>query len=100
MVNEDQVEFRVWAPRASSVTLRVGSQDARLEDAGFGIHEAVIPAHAGDDYVFVLDGSELPDPCSRFQPQGLRGPSGVVAPAPQIPLRDPPSLDELVIYEL
>ena len=40
----------------------------------------VLPVAAGDDYVFVLDGDELPDPCSRWQPAGLRGPSRVVDP--------------------
>ena len=34
---------------------------------------------AGDDYRYVLDGGDpLPDPCSRFQPEGVRGPSRVV----------------------
>ena len=33
---------------------------------------------AGDDYWFVLDGTPWPDPCTRWQPEGLRGPSRVV----------------------
>ena len=39
---------------------------------------AEVAADAGDDYLFVLDGDALPDPCSRFQPEGVRGPSRVV----------------------
>ena len=49
-------------------------------DEGHGIRGARVEAAAGDDYVFVLDGRELPDPASRWQPEGLRGPSRVVDP--------------------
>jgi maltooligosyltrehalose trehalohydrolase len=101
-VVDDRVEFRVWAPRASRLAVRLGEDEVGLDDVGFGVHEGAVPAGAGagDDYLFVLDGHALPDPGSRFQPHGLRGPSRVVAPTPQIPLAEPPSLDELVIYEL
>src|SRR5262249_20694603 len=51
------------------------------------------------DYWFVVDGNPLPDPCSRWQPGGLRGPSRLADLDPPL-LNDPPSLDELVIYEL
>ena len=48
----------------------------------------------------MLDGQAFPDPCSRWQPDGLRGPSRVLAPSPPPPLADPPTIDRLVIYEL
>ncbi len=97
---DGRVEFRVWAPRAESVSLRLGDEDIALGHAGYGIYEVVAPAGAGDDYWFVLDGRGLPDPCSRWQPEGLRGPSRVLeVPAPAEPF-DPPSLEQLVIYEL
>jgi maltooligosyltrehalose trehalohydrolase len=55
----------------------------------------------GDDYLYVLDGDKaLSDPCSRFQPAGISGPSRVVdtryeiAPGPDL------TLDDLVLYEL
>jgi len=93
------VEFRVWAPRPERVAVRVGGRDHDLADAGLGVREALVGAAPGDDYWFVLDGTPLPDPCSRHQPDGLRGPSRVVDPAvfeiaPPVPRRD------LVIYEL
>jgi maltooligosyltrehalose trehalohydrolase len=69
-----------------------------MEETGLGVYELVAPARAGDDYRFVLDGGPLPDPCSRWQPSGLRGPSRVVAP-PDVPRR-PIALRDLVIYEL
>ncbi len=71
-----------------------------MEDAGYGVHEVVAPARAGDDYVFLLDGQRVPDPCSRWQPEGLRGPSRVVAPRAPEPLGRELATDELVIYEL
>ena len=93
-------EFRVWAPHADSISLRLGDRDLELEAAGYGVYEVVAPATTGDDYLFVVDGQPLPDPGSRSQPQGLRGPSRVVAgPSERSPFQSP-TLDELVIYEL
>jgi maltooligosyltrehalose trehalohydrolase len=71
-----------------------------MEPAGFGVYEAVAPARAADDYVFVLDGQRVPDPCSRWQPEGLRGPSRVVAVDPPAALGHRPTMSELVLYEL
>ena len=93
------VEFRVWAPRAGSIALHVAGHDIALESAGYGVYETIAPAQAGDDYVYVVDGQALPDPASRSQPRGIRGPSRVIevsAPAPS-PV---PRVRELVIYEL
>jgi maltooligosyltrehalose trehalohydrolase len=70
-----------------------------MKSAGFGIYEAVAGATHGDDYWFVLDGKRLPDPATRWQPRGLRGPSRVLETSPP-PAFSPPSLDELVLYEL
>src|SRR4051794_20750137 len=74
------VEFRVWAPRPDRVALRAGGTEHELSPEGFGVFAARVPAAAGADYAFVLDGAELPDPASRWQPEGLRGPSRVVDP--------------------
>ncbi|HEY2602618.1 MAG TPA: malto-oligosyltrehalose trehalohydrolase [Thermoleophilaceae bacterium] len=100
---EGRTEFRVWAPRADSAGVRVGGRDVGLEPAGYGVYEGELEARAGDDYAFVLDGVELPDPCSRCQPHGLRGPSRVLdaEALPGAPSRfAPPRLEELVLYEL
>ncbi|HEX4283217.1 MAG TPA: malto-oligosyltrehalose trehalohydrolase, partial [Solirubrobacteraceae bacterium] len=106
---DGRVEFRVWAPRARAISLRLKGHDLQLEDAGYGIYETVAEARAGDDYVFVLDGHELPDPCSRWQPEGIRGPSRILdlagttrtgrAASPTSPHQTPP-MSDLVIYEL
>ena len=98
-LGDGNCEFRVWAPRAETIALRLRGSEVGLSDAGGGVYDVVAPAQAGDDYAFVLDGRRLPDPCSRWQPEGLRGPSRIVATAPG-PRFDPPGLQELLIYEL
>lgn len=93
------VEFRVWAPNAQSVSVRIGGETHPLAAETDSAFAAVTRAAPGDRYLLVLDGgAELPDPCSRFQPEGVRGPSCVVEVprAPRLGL----DLDALVIYEL
>jgi maltooligosyltrehalose trehalohydrolase len=90
--------FRVWAPARTSVAVRIGGETHDLARDG-ETFAGTLRAAPGDDYTFILDGNEeRPDPCSRFQPEGIRGPSRVV----EIPraARRGLSLDDLVIYEL
>jgi maltooligosyltrehalose trehalohydrolase len=98
-----RTEFRTWAPSPAEVGLRIGGVDVALEHAGYGVYEATVDAGTGDDYEFVLDGTPLPDPCSRWQPEGLRGPSRVVDPE-AFEWTDAgfriPGLQDAVIYEL
>jgi maltooligosyltrehalose trehalohydrolase len=98
------VEFRVWAPHPERVDVRVRGADHELEPEAFGVRSARVEAAAGDDYTFVLDGRELPDPASRHQPEGLRGPSRIVDPA-QFTWTDGgwhggAELEDAVLYEL
>ena len=98
-VGDDLVEFRVWAPQAKRVETDAGP----LEPEGDGVFAALLPAAAGDDYGFSLDGEPLrADPCSRWQPGGLRGPSRVLD-TDAYPWRSEPvavALEDLVVYEL
>ena len=96
---DGSVEFRVWAPDARSIALRLSGHELALEQAGHGVYERVAPARAGDDYCFVLNGWPVPDPCSRWQPDGIRGPSRIVDVPAAAPFT-PPTMRELVIYEL
>jgi maltooligosyltrehalose trehalohydrolase len=99
---EGGVEFRVWAPNAARVAVRVHGGDHPLEPVGEGVHAGEVFADAGDDYWFVLDdGKPLPDPCSRWQPGGITGPSRIldtsafrIEPGPALRVED------LVLYEL
>ena len=80
------VYFRVWAPGKESVSVKIISAGKAGEillnkDAkGYfaGIAEGV---RSGDLYYYILDRDyRYPDPASRFQPQGVHGPSQVVDP--------------------
>jgi maltooligosyltrehalose trehalohydrolase len=79
------VHFRVWAPRARLVEVVLdndGSAVALTPEAE-GYHGGIVEAAtAGTRYRFRLDGGRLlPDPASRFQPEGPHGPSCVVDPS-------------------
>ena len=93
------VRFCVWAPNARTVEVLLGGERHALAAGANGTFAAVLRAQPGDDYLYSLDGGEpLPDPCSRFQPDGITGPSRVVELPPAA--RRGLSLEELVIYEL
>ena len=102
--DDGRVAFRVWAPGRSAVAVRLRDLEHDLEQAGGGFWEAAVAAAPGDDYVYVLDGEDRhPDPYSRFQPEGVRGPSRIVNTAAFEWTDDDWDglrLDELVVYEL
>jgi maltooligosyltrehalose trehalohydrolase len=91
--------FTVWAPNARSVAVRTGGSDHALEREG-ELSTRTVAAAPGDDYLLVVDGEPLADPCSRSQPQGLDGPSRVVDTAAFGGRRLGLDADDLVIYEL
>lgn len=74
--------FVTWAPGLTELSLVLcGEPNGRIamtrEACGFYVAEA--NAKAGTKYLFALpDGRELPDPASRFQPDGVHGPSEVI----------------------
>ena len=78
------VHIRVWAPIASRVDVVVDDESSAiaLKPESNGYFSGVLSnARAGTRYRFSLDGgSPLPDPASRFQPDGPHGPSEVVDP--------------------
>ncbi len=75
--------FTVWAPMPDTMTLKIVSPAERLVpmtrvERGYWRAEAE-NAFPGTQYVYQLDGEkERPDPSSRFQPEGVHGPSEVV----------------------
>ncbi len=99
VLDAERTEFRVWAPNVSTLSLSINGDQVELDDAGYRVYEVVAPARAGDDYWFVVNGYQVPDPCSRWQPQGLRGPSRIVATEPDAAFERPRAAD-LIIYEL
>lgn len=78
-------EFSVWAPQADSVEVRLRDTDRtiELEPSTRGYYRSLVAdvePHA--QYVFRLNQTtERADPASRYQPQGVFGPSQVVNPS-------------------
>jgi maltooligosyltrehalose trehalohydrolase len=96
--------FSVWAPLAKSVELVVGKQRTALEpiSGGFWQADAVIAHDLG--YKYSIDGAApIPDPRSRWQPDGVHGESHLV-PAGRAKARrhdfSPAPLAQAIIYEL
>lgn len=99
--------FRLWAPRAGAVALKLERDGERrpmaaLRNGWYELH--VDGVGHGELYRFVLgDGTEVPDPASRFQSQDVLGPSEVVDPR-RFPWTDVGWIgrpwEETVLYEL
>ena len=70
-------EFRVWAPAADAVEVVTGGVRHPMAPQEDDWWAADVPgAGPGTDYSFRLDGGDLlADPRSRWQPQGVSGPS-------------------------
>jgi maltooligosyltrehalose trehalohydrolase len=98
--------FEVWAPLARTVEVRIGDDKFPLEPKERGWWSAKVEsAGPGTDYGFVLDGLEppLPDPRTRWQPNGVHGASRVVDDASFIWTDQdwqPGPLSGALIYEL
>lgn len=103
---DQSCRFVLWAPGAAHVELHIVApidQVVPMSEEGQGYYRADVQAlGAGTRYFFRINGTDRPDPVSRFQPEGVHGPSEVVDPSfpwtdsgwAGIPLRD------FVIYEL
>ena len=96
---DGSAEIAVWAPNVRVLGVYAADAVYPLERGDDGIFSGSFP---GGEYLLELDGRVvLPDPCSRWQPYGVRGASAVVEP---FEWTDGswrgPSLDELVVYEL
>ncbi len=82
-VMKDGVDFRVWAPLRKSVDVLLPdkvcyplTKDSEGYFSGF-----INQLRHGDLYQFRLDEQDaFGDPASRFQPQGVHGPSQVIDP--------------------
>ncbi len=78
---EGGVRVRVWAPKLETLAVKVSGTIFPMTSSGEDFEVYVPDARPGDLYSFVLDGErERPDPMSRFQPQGVHGPSEIVDP--------------------
>jgi len=82
-----ECEFVVWAPNRNAVELLLKqpgpSRAVPMTRGELGYYRAVVDGVApGTKYNYRLDGSnERPDPVSRYQPDGVHGPSEVLDPS-------------------
>ena len=72
----------MWAPEAGHVSVILeGDREIGLEAGPGGYFQADVPgAAAGMRYRYRVESGTFPDPASRFQPQGVHGPSLIVDP--------------------
>jgi maltooligosyltrehalose trehalohydrolase len=99
--------FLLWAPRAEKVDIQILSPPERIapmqpQECGY-FHALLEETPPGTRYRYRLNGSlERPDPVSRFQPDGVHGPSAVVDTRFDWTDRAWPglALREYVLYEL
>jgi maltooligosyltrehalose trehalohydrolase len=108
MYDGDATAFRVWAPDHETIELVLNRSDVRplsREHGGYwyGRYHDVKP---GARYCYRIDRNPsrtFPDPASRFQPEGVHGPSEIID-ASCFRWTDAawhaPALDRLVFYEL
>src|SRR5271170_1561439 len=87
-VSHAGAHFRVWAPARQTVTVELETGAGRttrviLKPETGGYFSGSVPAaEAGMRYRFRLDGGKpMPDPASRFQPEGPHGPSQLIDPS-------------------
>ncbi len=83
VLNDGSVRFQLWAPSAERVELRLATGTTLpMEAAGGGWYllETRAAAH-GSRYRLCIDGEHaVPDPASRYQPDGVEAHSEVVDP--------------------
>lgn len=79
---DGSVTFNLWAPAIASVSVDIDGRLRPMQAAGDGWHALTcMGLQSGATYLFCLpDGKRLPDPASRFQPQGVHGPSVLCDP--------------------
>lgn len=99
--------FSLWAPEAKTVKVNLLSPEKKeinMERDEWGYWKTAVEGlPEGATYKFQLDDKPpLPDPASRFQPEGPHGPSAVVATGYDWADQQWQGLDqhELIIYEL
>ncbi|MEM3851807.1 MAG: malto-oligosyltrehalose trehalohydrolase [Methanomassiliicoccales archaeon] len=96
-------EISVWAPNAQDLKIRIEGSDLPLNRNDYGIWHAPLPDVSDrDEYWLILDGKQLPDPASRYQPSGVFGPSIAVDLSHLNPSTSHRSIsaEDTVLYEL
>jgi malto-oligosyltrehalose trehalohydrolase len=80
-VGADGVRFEIWAPPARTATVEVDGRRLPMQRTSDGFFECFdLDAVAGSRYAFRFDTADraVPDPASRFNPDGVHAPSEVI----------------------
>ncbi|MFH1857922.1 MAG: malto-oligosyltrehalose trehalohydrolase [Candidatus Omnitrophota bacterium] len=106
-LDEKRTQFCVWAPYAQKLEVQLlgpTEKGVPLEREENGYYRGIVEGAApGSLYRYRLDGLQAyPDPASRFQPQGVHGPSEAVSS--HFPWEDRDwkglNLSDYILYEL
>jgi len=80
-LGDGRFRLRVWAPKRDRLVAEVNGRDVPLKAEPGGYHSAIIAATPGERYGFRIGKRILPDPASRYQPDGQHGLSAFVDPS-------------------
>ena len=81
ITDKGEMVVNIWAPLQKKMKLKNISSDVTtdMEKAKRGYFSSIMDGKNGDRYVFITEsGKEIPDPASRFQPEGIDSPSMVI----------------------
>jgi maltooligosyltrehalose trehalohydrolase len=106
-LTREGVRFRLRAPRASAVSLQLEVANSAaipmVREPGGWFSLTTTIAGPGARYRYLIERKAFPDPASRYQPEGVHGPSEVVDPGAHVwsdlGWRGRP-WEEIVLYEL
>ena len=106
-VSDEGVRFRVWAPVVTSISLVIEdeSKEIPMDPEGKGYFTTFLSgAESKMRYSYLLNANQIrPDPISRFQPEGVKGPSEVIDPD-EFKWKDQTwrgmPLEKMIIYEI
>lgn len=85
-LSDGRVKIRLWAPDHSMIQVCLQPRDGGpltvpMQALADGWHELITDQiTVGDRYAFAVNGLQVPDPASRYQPEDVHGPSEVVDP--------------------
>ncbi|MCH4816399.1 MAG: malto-oligosyltrehalose trehalohydrolase [Saccharolobus sp.] len=102
-IDGNEVIFTLWAPYQKSVKLKVlekGLYEMERDDKGY-FTITLNNVKVGDRYKYVLDdANEIPDPASRYQPEGVHGPSQIIQESKEFNNETFLKKEDLIIYEI
>jgi len=79
-VVSDKVEFHIWAPKLQQLSVEINGSVLELSRNDAGMFSGATEAKAGDRYCYLVGDKRLPDPVSRFLPEGVHGRTEIVDP--------------------